>query len=107
MERRPVFGAVDVLAAEHHVASLGHATLTGERDQELHRFRGDPVLREVGVDPRGLERESLGALRVVVEQVARVEAADGRVMPFQRLPGSASCERVRHLLPERAAAREP
>jgi hypothetical protein len=81
VERRPVFGPVDVLAAEHRVTVLRHPPFAGEREQQLDRLGGDPVLRQVGVDPGRLEREALGATRVGGEQVAQTEVADGAVVP--------------------------
>jgi hypothetical protein len=59
------------------------------------------------MDPGCLEGEAFGATRIGGEQIAQWEVAGGAVVPFQGQPRGASCERFRHLLPGRAAAREP
>ena len=98
VERGSVLGDVDVLAAEHRVAALGDAALVGERKQKRDRLLGDAVLREVGVDPGGLERQPFDAPGVAREELAQVKAADGLVVPVERLPGGGVRERSGHVV---------
>ena len=88
-----------MLAAEHRVAALRDPSLEGEGEEQADRLGGDAVLRQVRMDAGRLEREALDATRVGGEQVAQVQVADGGVMAFERLPGGASCERVRSSRP--------
>ena len=73
-----VLGDVDVLAAEHRVAALGEPALLGQRDEQRERLVGDPVLRVVEVEARGLGGQPLAALRIGGEQVAQVHARSRR-----------------------------
>jgi hypothetical protein len=73
-----------VLAAEHRVASDGDAALVGERDEQTHRLLRDPVLREVGVNTRRLQRETIDPRGVLGEQLAQVEVLRGLVVPARR-----------------------
>jgi hypothetical protein len=81
-----VLGDVDVLAAEHGVAALGHAGLLGQRDEQPHRLVGDPVLGVVEVEPGRLRGQPLAAARVPGEQLAQVLPGDLLVVPLERLP---------------------
>ena len=106
MEGGPVLGAVHVLAAIHRVAPLGHASRRRELDEQRDRLGRDPVLREVGVDPRRLERQAIDAARVFGEEIAQVPFANGGVVPVERLPRRAGGDGVGHL-PGRVAVRGP
>ena len=98
VQRRAILGRVDVLAAVHRVAAPCHVSRRRERDEQPHGLLGDEVLREIGVDAGGLERESLDASRVGGEELAQVAVAHVRVMTDELPPGVAVDEGVGHLV---------
>jgi hypothetical protein len=98
MECGSVLRPVDVLPAEHCVASRGDTPLLGEREQEPDRLVRDPVLREVGVDPGRLDGQSRHATRVVDEQGSQVHVPHRLVVPDECLPGGAVGERPGHVV---------
>jgi hypothetical protein len=56
------------------------------------------VFREVGVDPRGVEREPVGPAAIVGEEVAQVKVPHRLVVPSECLPGGAVRERLGHVV---------
>jgi hypothetical protein len=70
-----IFGAVDLVTAEHRVDASAQPGLVGELQQQLQRLRGDPVLRKVEVDAGRLEAESLRAGWVFSEQFPQMPIA--------------------------------
>src|SRR4051812_33023850 len=86
MEHRPVLGDVEVLTAEHRVDPFAQSGGLRQRDEQVDRLRGDPVLRVVQVEVAELHGQ-LGAARGMLgEQVAKVEIADLLVVLAQCLP---------------------
>ena len=86
VQHRPVLRHVDVVAAEHGRAPVGHAGLLGQRDEQFHGLVGNPVLRVVQVQPGRLDGQPLASARIPGEQVAQVQAGDLGVVPLERLP---------------------
>ena len=98
VQRRAILGRVDVLAAVHRVAAPRHVSRRSERDEQPHGLLGDEVLREIGVDPGGLEREALDPSRVGGEELAQVAVAHVGVMTDELPPGVAVDEGLGHLV---------
>ncbi len=86
MQHGPVLRDVDVLAPEHRVPPFRHPDFLGQLDEQRHRLVGDPVLRVVQVNARGLGVQPLAAPGVGREQVTQVRTGDFRVMALERLP---------------------
>ena len=95
VQHRTVLRDVDPVTAEHHLDPLGQPGLLGERDQQVDRLVGDPVLGIVEVQARRLCPEPLAAARVLGEQVTEVNVADLRVMALERGPGRTLAQRRR------------
>ena len=51
------------------------------------RLVGDPVLRIIEIDARGLRRQPFAASRIAREQLAEMHGADVPMVLFERLPG--------------------
>ena len=78
---------VDLLAAEHGVDAGAQAAVLREADEQRHRLVGDPVLRIIEIDARGLQRQPFAASRIAREQLAEMHGADVPMVLFERLPG--------------------
>ena len=87
VEHGPVLRDVDVLAAEHRVAPVGHATLVGELREQLQRLVGDPVLGVVEEEARALGDEPGAAVGVLREQLTQMAIADLAVVLLEGRPG--------------------
>ena len=87
VEHGAVLRDVDVLAAEHRVASLGHAALVGELAEQPQRLVGDPVLGVVEEEAGALGDQPGAALGVLGEQVAQMALADLAVVLLEGPPG--------------------
>ena len=98
MERRPVLRPVDMLAAEHRVAPSGDTPLLRQREEEGDRLVRDAVLRQIGVDPDGLDGQPLDAARVVGEQLPQMHVPHRLVVPDECLPRGAVGERPGHVV---------
>ena len=85
-------GDVDLLAREHRVDAPAQPRLLGQRQQQTHRLGGDAMLGVVEIQPGGLERKALAALRIFAEERAQMNVANLLVMLAQRLPGRPLCE---------------
>ena len=70
VQHRAVLGDVDVLAAEHGRPQLGQVRLLRQRDQQVDRLGGDPVLGVVEIDALGLQRQ-VGAAAARRRRTAR------------------------------------
>ncbi len=91
--------SVVLMRSPRNIASVRSAQpgLLGEGDEEPERLVGDPVLRVVEVEAGGLGGQPLAALRVVGEQVAKVDVADLVVVLLERSPrGALTQGRRRH-----------
>ncbi len=86
VQRGPVLGGVDDLAAKHRVDPLTQAALLGERDQQAERLVGDSVLGVVEEDAGRLGRQPLAPPRVVGEEISQVQIAHLAVMLLERPP---------------------
>ncbi len=65
VEHGPLFGDVDLVAAEHGVDALPQAGFLGELQEKLARFVGDAVLGVVEKEAGRLEGKAVGASRIV------------------------------------------
>ena len=86
VERGPLLGHVDLLAAEHGIDAPGQATFLGQPEQQMNRLVGDAMLRVVEIETGGLGGQTLAAARVVGEELAKVPMANLLVMISQGLP---------------------
>ena len=107
VESGSVLRPVHVVAAEHRVALLRHAALAREVEEQRDRLGRHTVLREVRVDPGGLQPQTLDAGRVLGEQLAEMTVAHLLVVAHERLPGVSGGERVGHVVPRRPGAHGP
>ncbi len=89
----PVFGDVDLLAAEHGVDPLAQTGFLGQLHEQLKRFVGDTVLGVIQVEPHRLGGQPLAAPGVVRKERAKMHLADLLVMSCQGLPCTAFGER--------------
>ena len=76
VQHRALLGDVDLLAAEHRVAPLGHAGVVGQREQQPQGLVGHAVLRVVEEQAGALGGHPLAALARLGEQRAQVEVLD-------------------------------
>src|SRR3954471_14242784 len=92
MEDGAVLRDVDVLAAEHRVAPLGHALFVGELPKQPQRLVGDPVLGVVEEEAGALADQAGASIGVLGEQPPEVPPRDLAVVLLQRLPCRALAE---------------
>ncbi len=81
-----LFGDIDLLAAEHRVASSGNTSFSGERDQQSNRLISDAVLREVQIDARTPGAEVRASFWIVGEELPQMSVFDFFVVRPQRDP---------------------
>ena len=86
MQRGAALGEVDLLAAKHRVAALGHAAFAGKRQQQAHGLGGDAVFRVIQMQPPALHREPFRPAGIIGEQLAQMRVLDPRMMRLQRPP---------------------
>jgi len=86
VQHSPVFGGVDVLAAEHRGDAVAQVRLIGEREQVPCNVVVHQVFRQIHPQARSVEGVALGALRIRLEQVSQCGAGLLRVKFFQRAP---------------------
>ncbi len=98
VQRRPILGGVDVLAAKHRVAVSLDLSRSRDGDEQSYRLLGDAVFREVCMDAGRLEGESFDARGVGGEELAQMGLPHVRVMTAERLPGGGVDEGVGHLV---------
>ena len=87
VEHGPFLRDVDLLAAEHGVDAGAQAAVLREADEQRQRVLGDPVLRIIEIDARGLRGQPFAASRIAREQLAQMHGADVPMVLFERLPG--------------------
>jgi hypothetical protein len=88
VQRRTVFGLVDVLARQQGVAPGFDAALAGQVQQMAGGGHIPMGTRKVSVDVRRIEAETRHALRILAKQFAQVQvAALGFEVPLQGQPG--------------------
>ena len=86
VQHGPVLGDVDVLAREHRFDALAQPCPFGERDQQSHRFGGEPVLGVVEDEVRRLDDHLLASMRVGGEQVTEVHVPQQFEVVGQSVP---------------------
>ncbi len=86
VEHGAVLGHVDVLAAEHLVATLDESRLVGELEEQFHGLVGDPVFGVVEIEALGLGDHSGPASRIVREELTQMTRSDLGVVGFEGLP---------------------
>lgn len=67
MQHGAVLGGVDALTGEHGGAMPGQIDLLSKPDESVTDLIGEVVLREIGIEICGSEREALGATRIIGE----------------------------------------
>ena len=87
VEHGSPFRDVDLLAPEHGVDTGSQAALLREADEQPHRLLGDPVLRIIEIDTRGVHGQSFAAPRIAGKQLAEMHGADVSMVLFEGLPG--------------------
>ena len=90
MQNRALFCDVDLVAAEHRVDPAAEIGLGGDGEEQFDGFVDDAVLRVVGEEADGFEREPFAAGGVLGEELAEVPVLDLGVMGFEGLPACAS-----------------
>src|SRR5690349_13253303 len=94
MKHGPMFGQVDVLAAEHRFDALGQATFFGYSPKYANRFGGHAILRVVEIETCGFRCQSFAALRIAGEELAQMHIAYSLVMVNERLPRRTTGQRL-------------
>jgi hypothetical protein len=92
VQGRAALGDIDGVAAEHGVDPRAQAALFRQPGEQSQRLVSDAILREVDVEPGGLDRQTLAALGVGREQLAEVELPHVAVMGSEGFPGRAGPE---------------
>src|SRR4051794_33648471 len=95
MQHGALLRGVDLVAAEHRIASRQHASFDTELQQQADRFVRNAVLRIVEHHTGALDDHALSAPWVLGEQLAQVDVLDLLVMRLQRLPGGRLRQAVR------------
>src|SRR5215471_12635724 len=93
VEYGSIFGDVDLFTAEHRVDARSQLSLLSEANQQVECFGGNPILGIVHINACGIQGHALTALRVVPEEIAKVEVADSLMVSRKGLPGSGLAER--------------
>ena len=86
VQHRALLGDVDLVAAEHRIATLRHAALLRELQQQPHGLVGDAVLRIVEVQSGALCRQAFATARIIGEELPQVHVLDLLVMRGKCLP---------------------
>src|SRR5207245_1152500 len=72
VERGPLLGHVDLLAAEHGVNAPGQAAFLGQPEQQNECRIGDAMLRVVEIEPGGFGGQTLAPAWIVGEELAQM-----------------------------------
>ena len=93
MQHRAIFRDVDLLAAEHRVDPRPQGrTPSASCNRSFERLVGDAVLRVVEEEPGRFGGHPLAALRIVREELPKVQTLHFLVMGYERLPARTLCQ---------------
>ena len=107
VQHRPILCHVDPIPAEHRLDPLAQAHVLGQRDQQADGLIGEAMLGVVQIQAGALRRQLRPALRVLGEQVAKVQSGDLGVVRLERPVSVAVGQRRRracHVLSPLSAA---
>ncbi len=85
VENGPVFGDIDLVAAEHAVAPIFDLGLPGQIDQKSKGFIGNAVFGKVQQNIAEAKREFFKAFWIPGKQIAHVDGGNLLVMRCKRL----------------------
>ena len=96
---------IDRVAPKHGIDALTQTRFLGEAQQQLHGFVGDAILGIIEIESCRLGHQSLAALGILIEELAKMQALDRLAMGLERSPSRAlaQCDRS-HLFPSSAGA---